>query len=108
MFNYLYFAKSRAVYPAVLGDLLVSLWWLIYYDVKVREKKSCLLVHYIWALFVLSLWFALISLSVSKDCVILSLPSAFHSKLSEGVMASRYFNAWLVEIANLILNTLWH
>lgn len=43
MFNYLYFAKSRAVYPAVPGDLLYSLWWLIYYDVKGREKKSCLL-----------------------------------------------------------------
>lgn len=43
MFNYLYFAKSRAVYPAVLGDLSDSLWWLIYYDVKGREKKSCLL-----------------------------------------------------------------
>lgn len=43
MFNYLYFAKSRAVYPAVLGDLLDSLWWLIYHDVKGRKKKSCLL-----------------------------------------------------------------
>lgn len=43
MFNYLYFAESRAVYPAVLGDLLDSLWWLIQYDVKGREKKSCLL-----------------------------------------------------------------
>lgn len=43
MFNYLYFAKSRTVYLAVLRDLLYSLWWLIYYDVKVRKKKSCLL-----------------------------------------------------------------
>lgn len=65
-------------------------------------------VHYIWALFVLPLWFAFFSFSISEDCVILSLPSAFQSKLSEGVMGSRYFNAWLVEITNLILNSPRH
>lgn len=43
MFNYFYFAKSCSVYPADLGGLLDSLWWLIYHNVKGREKTTSLL-----------------------------------------------------------------